>query len=817
MKDRRDGLLGLAILLLALLPRVWDLDAFISWDEPKWASRSANFLYALQRGKLEGTFQTGHPGVTTMWLGATGLAMTCHRSPEACGDLPPTGSPSDEGEIGQEARNRLLQILPAARLLVGIVIALGIVVIYFLAREIWGRTVALIGAGWIAMDPFCIAHSRLLHLDGLATTFMTLSLLALALYLMRRRGWPLLAASGGLAGMAFLTKASSLFLIPFVASLLALVAWRENEGWAQRVRALAVSSAVWGGAAWVIFVALWPAMWIAPLGTIQAVLEQAIGYAQSPHYVPHFFLGQVRGDPGPWFYPVVLLFRMTPLTMLGLAAAIPLLLRREAEEQMDRGDSSLSPPLPFSPTSLLVVLLLYALLFGAFMTLGAKKFDRYLLPVFPALDLVAAAGLFEVVKVLSGQVGKWASGQESLTPCFPDSLFFCFLVPLFLCLLQLAIALPHHPYYLTWYNPLLGGGRQAQKSLLVGWGEGLDRAANYFNTKPHAQDLEVAVGGKYSFKPFFVGSTRIMSSFRPHQTDYLVFYVNEVQRHLDEDLLQHTVFNPQVQPEHIVSLQGIDYAWIYPNATHTQPMSYIEERDQPSQDILLVNGDSLFAEHYQGELPLQKLYTHWGLQEMAELLDSLPPDRHRIWYARYPDADPKVALDLLEKRGILLEKRAFPYLEVYLFRLLEPGAARYPVDLSFGDQLRLRRFGLTDPALVEGQDGGVVLEWEALRPLEEDYTAFLHLRDAQGRLIAQNDRLITDERLRPASQWEPGTPRLALYHLRIPPETPTGFYDLYVGVYLLATGERLPLLGPNGSSQGTATQFKVQVGSPPYP
>lgn len=397
MRDRRDWLLVLAILLLALLPRVWDLDAFISWDEPKWASRSANFLFALQRGQLEGTFQTGHPGVTTMWLGATGLAIKCRRSPEACGDLPPIGSPSDEEEISHEVHNRLLQLLPPGRLLLGTAIAVGIVVIYFLARELWGRAIALVGAVLIALDPFYIAHSRVLHLDGLTTTFMTLSLLALTLYLTRRRGWPLLAASGGLAGMAFLTKSSSLFLIPFVGFLWAFVAWQMNEAWARRVREVAISSALWGGAAAVIFVALWPAMWVDPLGTVQGVLEKGIDYAQSPHSLQTFFLGQVQGDPGPWFYPVALLFRMTPLTMLGLAAAIPLLLKGALEKRQRAS---------------LVVLLLYALLFGTFMTLGAKKFDRYLLPVFPVLDLVAAAGLVWLARALAAQRRQTADRQN---------------------------------------------------------------------------------------------------------------------------------------------------------------------------------------------------------------------------------------------------------------------------------------------------------------------------------------------------------------------------------------------------------------------
>ena len=57
---------------------------------------------------------------------------------------------------------------------------------------------------------------------------------------------------------------------------------------------------------------------------------------------------------------------------------------------------------------------------------------------------------------------------------------------------QLALVLPTRPYFLSYYNPALGGGRTATQVLLVGWGEGLDRAAAYLNTKPNAQDLLVS-------------------------------------------------------------------------------------------------------------------------------------------------------------------------------------------------------------------------------------------------------------------------------------------------------------------------------------
>ena len=846
--SRLEAVAVLLVLAVSLALRLASLDAFVASDELKWTCRSLGFREALMQGDWAGTFRVGHPGVITTWLGTLALPQSA-TAVETCLRTEDASLPTRAGETPQEQTQRLAELgrlLFQRRVGVALFTWLSIVAIYLLARLLWGRGVALLGLVLVALDPFYLAHSRFLHLDAVLASAMTLSLLSLLISVRspvsnvqsqrkqgnkytRKQGF--LVLSGALGGLAMLNKSPGMFLVPFVALLLAANVLRRGVSRQALLRA-ARDLAVWVLVAGVVYVALWPAMWVDPVGTVQGVLAKAIGYAEGGHESGNFFLGRPVDDPGPGFYPLATLFRLSPLTLIGLIAALPRLVK--GKDCPDSAADEITPPgvknrpgtviyaVPFD----LAVLLLYSVLFGAFMTLGAKKFDRYLLPVFPALDLVGAVGLFEVVKVLSAQVDKYTRKQGtrdqgsgtrplslvpyplSLIPCFPFSLFPYLLVSLSTCFI-----LPHHPYYLTTYNPLLGGPRQAQKVLLVGWGEGYDRAAAYLNGKPEAQHLQATVRGVSNFSPLFSGDSRPVAGYRAWQSDYVVFYISQVQRRRNESLLEEYVFDPQAQPEHVVTLHGVDYAWLYPNTHYVQPMSYIEERDQPGQDLLLVNGDSLFAKYYQGDLPLQKLYTHWGLQETGELLDSLPSDRQRVWYARYPDADPKVALDLLESRGVLLEKETFPTMEVILYRLVGPETARQPLDLRFGN-LRLVRYGLTDPALAWGQDGGVVLEWEALRPLGEDYTAFLHLRDSQGHLIAQGDKLITDESLRPTSQWGSGTPRLDLCRLPIPPGTPPGRYDLEVGVYLLATGERLPLLGPDGEPQGTAARLEVEIGVP---
>ena len=74
--SRRANLALLTLVFLAFaLPRWAVLPRAATADEAKWSARSANFLAALGRGDLAATYQSEHPGVTTMWAGALGLFL----------------------------------------------------------------------------------------------------------------------------------------------------------------------------------------------------------------------------------------------------------------------------------------------------------------------------------------------------------------------------------------------------------------------------------------------------------------------------------------------------------------------------------------------------------------------------------------------------------------------------------------------------------------------------------------------------------------------------------------------------------------------
>jgi hypothetical protein len=129
---------------------------------------------------------------------------------------------------------------------------------------------------------------------------------------------------------------------------------------------------------------------------------------------------------------------------------------------------------------------------------------------------------------------------------------------LFTFLVQAASILPYHPYYLAYYNPLLGGGAQAAQRLPVGWGEGMDQVARYLNQKPGAAELRVATPSVTLLAPLFQGHT--LRAREWEEADYMVLYVDDVQIRQPDVV---TRFYGVREPEHVVRLYGIEYAWIY--------------------------------------------------------------------------------------------------------------------------------------------------------------------------------------------------------------------------------------------------------------
>ncbi len=114
--------------------------------------------------------------------------------------------------------------------------------------------------------------------------------------------------------------------------------------------------------------------------------------------------------------------------------------------------------------------------------------------------------------------------------------------------------------------------------------------------------------------------------------------------------------------------------------------------------------------------------------------------------------------------------------------------ALVPSDQSFGESIRLAAAGF------QAAPGGVLvhLRWEAAAPIDFDYSIFVHLFDANGALIAQQDGQ-PRAGYAPMTTWQPGVPVDDRRLIILPENLPPGEYRLFVGLYNWMTGERLRL------------------------
>lgn len=120
---------------------------------------------------------------------------------------------------------------------------------------------------------------------------------------------------------------------------------------------------------------------------------------------------------------------------------------------------------------------------------------------------------------------------------------------------------------------------------------------------------------------------------------------------------------------------------------------------------------------------------------------------------------------------------------------LEPA---HPVQAVLGDMVQLTGYTVEPEQVGPGQVLRLTLYWQALTPIPDDYTVFIHLRQPDGGNVAQADHRPLGS-LYPTSLWPTGETIRESSDLFLPSDLPPGDYDLWAGLYLLQTGERLPV------------------------
>lgn len=525
-------LVYLGLLIIALLPRLPGLDSFLTSDEQtNIYLAGSDVIAAFLRGDFRGTYWHFYPGVTMSWLDAVGLIGQYGFDWLTGVPVPP---------LSDYLYRDLRSLMVAARLPYALLTAAAVPLVYGLARQLLPPAIALLGALFLAFDPFFLAHSRVVHGDAPVAVFMTLSLLSLLIYFHSPLSFPfpfsLLSLSAISGGLAALTKAPGQFMALFMVGLTvgyAIVNWPPHRRpIVPHLATYTLPVVIWGLVSLMTFIILWPAMWVDPAGTIHQMLAETFGKVNEGHLV--YFWGEPTLDPGPWFYPYVIPFRLTPLTLLGCLFA---------------GLMLIWPGRSTKPLGLLWLYVISLLIFGL---LSPKKQDRYLLPLFPILDLLAAIGWLGLLELII-QFRPFQN-RRFLRPTMAG----------FLLLLHSLPVITYYPYYLAYFNPLMGGPSRASQTTLMGWGEGMAQAAAYLNRKPSAAELYVASTPSQTFLPYFVGQgENFYTNDIAFRADYVILYLAQRQRFAPSpEIVRY--FEAQT-PEKVIFIQDVPYVAIYRN------------------------------------------------------------------------------------------------------------------------------------------------------------------------------------------------------------------------------------------------------------
>lgn len=702
-------LLPLLLFLAALLPRLYALGSFLTIDEVKWAEGAAQFLLALRSGDLAQTYWHFFPGITIAWGGALALWVKCLAAP-------------DLGQCVQGTVAHLPESIGWLRLTPVLLTSLGITGVYLLGRKLLPGPIPLLAALLLAFDPFFIAHSRILNGDAVGAILMFLSLLSFFSYWLSvslsdevhpsasapKRGFilhPSLFLSAVLAGLALLTKLPAPLIGLFIGGLglVALVFDWPKYGW-RAVWQWAGALAVWGAIALAVFFLLWPAIWVAPLSTFRQMYGDSFEVGGVGEGHDAFFLGQTLDDPGPWFYPYAIAFRLTPVVMLGLLIAVGWLLLRFRRNS----PGGTSRPTRFDPELLVTwTMVTFVIFVIAFANISPKKLDRYVMAVVPALIFLAAVGLGKI-----GQGSKGAGEQGRRFFSVFSNLLLAGLVGF-----QLVLAILAAPYYLTYYNPLLGGPERAAAQVPVGWGEGLEQAAAYLNNLPNSKSLSVSAWYSDMFEPYFVGRRASFADDGRAQlaANYVVFYINQIQRQkpypglINYFRAKQPVFVVNVGPTGQVSQEsGVPWVEVYqaPAAQSASGAPKIEgvaqllaykvvdgrvAGSQAANDTGISNSKEVFVTLFLRVLgPLPKDTSFSVALEPISNLKSQVPALQSLWQPAQMKGE-WVEGAVIEWPGILPLPTDTP-----------PGEYRLAVALQSGDHSTLAKFAISekDPAIV---------------------------------------------------------------------------------------------------------------------
>lgn len=557
----KDVLIYVLLAVVFLAPRLPKIDSFVTLDEPSWLSQGANFYYALGQREFENTVYEYQPAVTTMWI--ISFAMLAY-FPEYRG--------LGQGYLDYE-KGRLdpfmiehgydpLVLLTYSRVIQVFILLILFLLFYFLLQRIIPKWAAVFAAVFVSFDPFFLGHTRMMDHEAMVALFVFVSILAFAVYL-RDRKFLFLLLSGISAGFAQLTKSSSIAMLAAIGILLLMQMYQERQqGWGKAFLNNTKVFGAWFAVLAVAYVIFWPGMWVAPGKMLYQVFGNAFSYAFqgarltiTEELQPEQFSLETNVG-GVWEVTKVLLYRITPLTWLGVLFGLTF--RFHPNHELVR-------PYQLLLTLTLTTAIAFILMIGI---AQGRNSPHYILSSYFALNVLAGLGWFYAVKWLADRFER-------------QSLQYVFLG--FVMMFQAGSALAYYPYYFTYRNPILYAAGWHTDTPEFPYGEGLELAALYLASLPDAEETTALVyysrgcfsyyypGESISFRPYYIDGDHAEDLIGNIQASkYLVvYYANQYRL---EKYHPYLKILETVDPIHVIWLNGYEYVRTYDISTFTPEM-----------------------------------------------------------------------------------------------------------------------------------------------------------------------------------------------------------------------------------------------------
>lgn len=381
------------------------------------------------------------------------------------------------------------------RLLSAVFNSLAVAFVFYFAFFILKGFWILVPSLFMLLMPRFVVMGQLITYESISAFFFLIISILFFKLLNNPKKISLYIIIGILCGLIFWTRYNNVFIFPFLLGWLVIHYWTTKERKIFSFRLITVPII-----AFLLGIIIWPLMW-----------------QDFPKYIfETFSQNRTRISGASFYYPLMLIFT-TPIPILaGFSAGIFF---------------------SFKERSYWLIILLWwffsTLIFFSFLT-SPTGGTRYIFVIYPSVALLSTFGFFKLLK------------EKFLLALVPFLLFMTWEMFRF------------SPYYLDYYNNLIGGVKGAAGSgyEVSWWGEGQREVGFYINEN---LPLDVSVG-------FIVTPKYVFPNLRPDlknegyvnkktQSDYLVVSRSDYIS-ISEDLLDKydQVYSSQVDGEPLVSL-----------------------------------------------------------------------------------------------------------------------------------------------------------------------------------------------------------------------------------------------------------------------